>query len=483
MNPSYPPKASATVLPELAAFVAPFAPLLHNAQSRHSLHRYLTGLLSDLPRKNCETIAATVAGTSTERLQHLLTDAEWDAQTLTAVRVRWLSARSPHQGVLVLDDTGLPKQGTASAGVEQQYSGTLGKIGNCQVVVSAEYVADPPGVPGTSQPWHWPVNAQLYLPEGWASDPVRRARAHIPVEETGATKLERALGLVDQARAWGVPFQVVVADAGYGDNPPFLQGLEDQQLPYVCGVESTFGVRLPDEVHAAVAAATAWAAAPARVRLAGNRGGRGQPKKPRPAPLYSAQALLDAQPEAAWQTVTWRAGTKGPLTKQFVALRVHRATGGAHLPITDARVTTGPAGWLLGERPLPGTAGERKWYFSTLPADTPLQRLGELAHARWAVEQFYEDAKGECGLDDYQGRRWDGLQRHLALVMLAYSFLAVQALALEAGSSGEAFPPDAAAQPARRPPAGPAGAVRGSHALARRHQPQPPLSSEQKLTK
>jgi SRSO17 transposase len=442
MNPSYPPKASAAVLPELAAFVSPFAPLLHNAQSRHSLHRYLTGLLSDLPRKNCETIAATVAGTSTERLQHLLTDAEWDAQTLSAARVRWLSARSPQRGVLVLDDTGLPKQGTTSPGVERQYSGTLGKIGNCQVVVSAEYVAD---APEATQPWHWPVNSQLYLPAGWASDPARRARAHIPAEETGATKLERALALVDQARAWGVPFQVVVADAGYGDNPPFLQGLEDRQLPYVCAVKSTFGVRLSDEVAAAAAEAAAWAAAPTRVRLAGNRGGRGQPKKPRPAPLYSVQTLLDAQSETAWQTVTWREGTKGPLTKQFVALRVHRATGGAHLPLTDARVTTGPEGWLLGERPLPGTTGERKWYFSPLPADTPLQRLVELAHARWAVEQFYEDAKGECGLADYQGRRWDGLQRHLALVMLAYSFLAVRALALEASPAGEAFPPGAPA--------------------------------------
>lgn len=92
MNPSYPPKASAAVLPELAVFVAPFAPLLHNTQSRHRLQRHLTGLLSDLPRKNCATIAATVAGTSSERLQHLLTDAEWDAPTLTAARVRWLSA-------------------------------------------------------------------------------------------------------------------------------------------------------------------------------------------------------------------------------------------------------------------------------------------------------------------------------------------------------------------------------------------------------
>ena len=138
MDETYPPNASADVLPELAAFLAPFAPLLHNAQSRHSLHRYLTGLLSDLPRKNCDTIAAPVAGTSPERLQHLLTDALWDAQTLDEARVRWLSARSPAGGLLVLDETSLPKKGNRSPGVAAPYCGTLGTIGTCQVVVSAE---------------------------------------------------------------------------------------------------------------------------------------------------------------------------------------------------------------------------------------------------------------------------------------------------------------------------------------------------------
>jgi SRSO17 transposase len=137
MDETYPPKASADGLPELAAFLARFAPLLHNAQSRHSLHRYLTGLLSDLPRKNCDTIAATVAGTSPERLQHLLSDALWDPSTLDEARVRALSARSPAGGILLLDETGLPKKGTRSPGVAAQYGGTLGTIATCQVVVSA----------------------------------------------------------------------------------------------------------------------------------------------------------------------------------------------------------------------------------------------------------------------------------------------------------------------------------------------------------
>jgi SRSO17 transposase len=405
------PKASPETLPELATYLEPFAPLFRRSTSRESVERYLTGLLTDLPRKNCDTIAAAVAGTSTERLQHLLTDATWDPQALDQQRVQTMVAQSPPQGLLVLDDTGLPKQGRRSVGVARQYSGTLGKVANCQVVVSAHYVADEP----TSRaPIHWPLAAQLYLPEAWATDGARRAKVHVPTAVAFQTKPALALALVDRARAWGVPFAWVVADAGYGDNPSFLQGLEARQIAYVVGVSSSFGVRLPDEVHAAALVP------PPRPR------GRGQPKKPRPAPLYTAKAVLAALPEDRWQTLTWREHEDTVLRKQFVAVRVHWATGGAQCSTSHHRVFTGPEGWLLGERPVPGESGDLKWYFSTLPADTALHRLVELAHSRWPIEQFYEDAKGECGLDHYQGRRWDGLHRHLALVMLAYSFLARQ---------------------------------------------------------
>jgi SRSO17 transposase len=446
MITNFVPKASPSVLPELEAFLAPFAPLFRRHTSRDSMERYLTGLLTDLPHKTADTIAAAVAGTSTERLQHLLTDATWDALALDELRVQHLlAAHPPTAGVLVLDDTGLPKKGTASVGVAAQYSGTLGKIGNCQVVVSAEYLADDPA---SSSPFHWPVSAHLYLPKSWTSDPARRKRAHVPTQISLQTKPDLALDLVDRARAWDIPIRVVVVDSGYGDNPNFLQGLDTRQVPYVCAVESTFGVRLPEDVQAAA-------------RQVPTYQGHGQPRKPRPAPLYSVQQLIATLPASAWQTISWREGTKGTMQAQTVAIRVHWATGAPRHSTSHSRVQTGPEGWLLAERPVAsGEAAQQmvplaapknkqqkrkqkdstKYWFSTLPAQTPLERLVTLAHARWVIEQFYEDAKGECGLDHYQGRRWDGLHRHLALVMLAYSFLMLQRLELPL-PSGEAFSP------------------------------------------
>jgi SRSO17 transposase len=471
------PKASPDALPELAAFLEPFAPLFRRHTSRDSIERYLTGLLTDLPHKTADTIAAAVAGTSTERLQHLLTDAAWDALALDEARVKHLLAiHPPTAGILVLDDTGLPKKGTESVGVAAQYSGTLGKIGNCQVVVSAEYLADDPA---SSTPFHWPVSAQLFVPESWVADAERRKRTHVPAELGEQTKPEIALGLLDRARAWGLPIQAVVVDAGYGDNPHFLSGLDERQVPYVCGVQSTFGVRLPAEVQAAAQAIPTY-------------GGRGQPRKPRPAPLYSVKELIDAQPACAWQTIGWREGTKGTMQAQVLALRVHWATGSPLHSTSHSRVSTGPEGWLLAARPVPAPqsqepstneplpqddpgqqeaaeekeAEETKYCFSSLSPEIELSHLVTLAHARWVIEQFYEDAKQECGLDDFQGRRWDGLHRHLALVMLAYSFLALQRLQLPL-PAGEDFPPlGHASFLAARPSTGPALAFPGSRPLA-----------------
>lgn len=405
-------KAAPVALPELEAFLKPYAHLFERAPTRRSVERYLTGLFTDLRHKTCDTISKVVAGTSAQRLHHMLADAEWDSGTMDEIRVRRLAGDSPEAGILILDDTGQVKQGQCSVGVARQYSGTMGKVGNCQVVVTAEYVADELH---SSTPLHWPVAARLYLPQSWADDAERRRKAHVPDDLTFQTKPEIALDLVKRAQCWGVPFRFVVADAGYGDSTTFVEGLEEQQLLYVCGVESTFGLRKPEEVQAVEAAP------PPEYQ------GNGRPRLPRPAALYKAKEIAESLPEDAWQTVTWREGTKGALSKQFAAVRMHWGKGNPALERPKiSSMATGPEGWLLLERPLPGEDGDRKWYYSNLPEDTPLKRLVALAHARWIIEQFYREAKGECGFDNYQGRSWHGLHRHLALSMLSYSFLMQQ---------------------------------------------------------
>jgi SRSO17 transposase len=423
------PKGSPDPLPELATYLEPFAPLFRRATSKKSLERYVTGLLADLPRKNCEAIAQAVTNTSLEQLQHLLTDAAWDPHALNEQRVRLLAERSPKYGVLVLDEVGLPKQGNASVGVQHQYCGALGKQGNCQVVVSAEYVVDDAS---TRRPLHWPVSAHLYLSESWTEDRRRCQDCHVPETVTFNAKPELALQLVEQAQAWGIPFQTIITDAGYGI-PSFLRALDERGYTYVCAVTSDFGVCLLDEMEQAKIEQDQPA-----IRK------RGQPKKPRPAPRHDIKTVTEALPKEAWQIVEWREGSKDTLRKQFVALRCYAGTGCARHSETHGRSWTGPEGWLLAERPLPGEEGDPKWFFSDLPASTPLKRLVELAHLRWPVEQFYEDGKGECGLDHFQGRSWEGLHRHLALVMLAYTFLMLQSLGPEAQAdraASEVFPP------------------------------------------
>jgi len=361
-------------MPELAAFLAPFRAHFQRSEPRRALERYLTGLLTEHPNKNCDTIAQVVPGTSEQSLQGLLTSMAWDHDDLNRQRVRRLLAL-PTEGdaVLVLDDTGFAKQGQHSAGVARQYSGTLGKVGNCQVAVNCHYA---------ERTLAWPVATRLYLPKDWAGDAERLRRAKVPQGVTFQTKPAIALALVDRADAWGVPYACVVADADYGDNPNFLAGLERRGRRYVAEVRGDFRVAL--------------------ARAAG--------------PGARADAVLASLAPASWRALRWRQGSRGWLRGRFAGVRCWRvaADGGRH------------RGWLVLERNTWDQPKRRKLYWSNFGPGAELVRLVEYAHRRHWVERYHEEAKGLLGWDQYQGRLWAGFHRHAVTVMLAYSFLVWQ---------------------------------------------------------
>jgi SRSO17 transposase len=294
-----------------------------------------------------------------------------------------------------IDDTGIAKKGAFSVGVHRQYSGTLGKIGNCQVIVSLHGVSDTFGAC---------LGLQLYLPESWCEDKERREQACVPADITFQRKWEIALGLLDAARSNGGPTLPVVADAGYGDCREFRDGLRQRGLKYVVGVSSQ---------------TTVWRAE-TMVEVPSRRQGAGRP--PTRARAVDGEPVLievlanELLAGGAFKYLSWRTGTKGPLGGQFAALRVRSAEK------RTKGVPPGEEEWLLIEREI---TGEFKYYLSSLSARSTLTSLVRLAKMRWHVERDYQDMKQELGFDRYEGRSWGGLHRHLAMVALMHAFIAL----------------------------------------------------------
>ena len=367
-----------------------------------SARAYCTGLLLPGERKSIEPMAARLdpghVPAKHQSLHHVVAQAEWDdAAMLAAVRAQVLPALERHGPVAywIVDDSSFPKQGTHSVGVARQYCGQLGKQDTCQVAVSLSVANDHASLP---------IAYQLFLPEVWADDPARRAKAGVPDAITFETKTAIALGQLRQALAAGVPVGILLGDAGYGDETAFRVGVADLGLRYVLGVRSGTSVWAPGSGPLPPAPWSGRGRRPTRLR----RDAENQP--------VTLKALALSLPAQDWRTVTWRAGTQGELSSRFAAVRVrpaHRDT---------QRCEHWPEEWLLIEWPA-GDAEPAKYWFSNLPKRTSLKRLVKLAKARWWIERDYQELKQELGLGHFEGRNWRGFHHHASLCIAAYGFL------------------------------------------------------------
>jgi SRSO17 transposase len=362
---------------------------------------YLRGLVEEGKRKSLEPLVARLGGEADyQSMQQFLTDSPWDPFAV----VRAVAERvAPEIDVeaWVLDDTGFPKQGKDSPGVKRQYSGTLGKVGNCQVGVSLHAV----GAGGTA-----PLGWALYLPEEWCSDPERRAKAKIPEGVAFKTKSELGVELIERACGWAVPQAPLLGDSAYGDKAELRERLDAAGAEYVLSVSA--------EVNAFSTGTTF--AVPAPKRASGRRPGRLRPDR-EPQAIGVLIANLDA---GEWQAVAFREGPDGePIASRFAFVRVRTAHLWQRGFIEEPREE-----WLIAEWP-EGEESPTDYWLSNLPADTEPEDLARLAPLRWKIELDYRQLKGELGLDHYEGRSWLGWHHHTALVTAAHGFLTLERLA------------------------------------------------------
>jgi SRSO17 transposase len=385
------------LLPALEGFHARFARFFRRSEGRAASRKYLIGLALPIERKNVENIAEQV-GAPPRKLQEFLSESPWDDEGCIGELQRFVGEQlGAPGGVLVLDDTGFAKKGTHSAGVGRQYSGTLGRVDNCQVGVFLGY-ASPHG--------HTLVDRRLYLTESWLADPAKRnsRRAAVPATVRFRTKLEFAGEMLTAAIERGhLPVGWVTADAAYGDSAD-LRALVASHGRWYC-----FEVSGTTEV---------WTAEPDwGVPPRAGRTGRPRTKmrsRPDAVPAQAVREIVRDLPAGDWIRHRVTEGEKGPREYEFARLRVtekvHRAPG--------------QAGWLLARRPVGSDQGaEIKCYLSNAPATIALAEMAAVGCLRWTIEEDFELAKGEVGLDHYEVTKFRGWYHHITLSLLALAFL------------------------------------------------------------
>jgi SRSO17 transposase len=405
MSKTYTPELAPEVLDRLRDYAGHFRDLYRHAPQFAWSGVYLRGLLEDGERKSIEPMAARVplplelshVKDPEQALQQFVNQSPWDEREISS-RYRLVMAQSlAHpQGIFIFDDTGFPKQGKHSVGVQHQYCGQLGKKANCQVAVTVHYVS-PKG--------HFPAALRLYLPQSWTASPERLVKAGVPEAfREERTKGQIALELLDQVRGEGrLPGRMVLADAAYGVSQALRDGLAQRELFYIVGVTSEMVVFTEE---------------PRWEQPGPSRGGRPRTKprlaeeSPRPITLGELAQRLPRR------KVTWREGTKGKLSGRFSWVRVWPAQGWER-----GECALAEPHWLLIEEQ---ADGKIQFAFSNLPVGTSRLEAVRLWKSRWPVEQGYQQMKEELGLNHFEGRSWRGFHHHACLVMLAYGFLTLE---------------------------------------------------------
>jgi SRSO17 transposase len=375
-------------------------------EDRHApLKNYCRGLLLPGERKSIEPMAARLEPGSVQAmrqsLHHLVAKAPWSDETLLEhVRKQVLPAMRKQGPVVawIVDDTGFPKKGRHSVGVARQYCGQVGKQDNCRVAVSLSVAT-----------WNasLPVAYRLYLPKEWAEDFAKRKETEVPKEVRFQTKPEIALDQIRAALAAKVDRGVVLADAAYGINTEFRDGLTDLELQYVVGVQSTMTVWEPGQQPLPAKPRGRMGRPPRLLR----RSNQHQP--------VSVKQLAMSLPSTAFREVTWREAGERKLRSRFAAVRVRAA----HRDYEKAEPHAEE--WLLIEWPR-GEAEPTKYWVSTLPPTTKLKALIKMAKQRWIIERDYEELKQELGLGHFEGRNWRGFHHHATLCIAAYGFLVAE---------------------------------------------------------
>ncbi|WP_329467442.1 IS701 family transposase [Streptomyces sp. NBC_01431] len=376
---------------------------------------YLRGLLLEGGRKSVEPMAARLGEDGNRQaLAHFITSSPWDAAHVRA-RLAWRMQPVVRPTALVIDDTGFLKDGDASACVSRQYTGTAGKVTNCQAGVSLHLASDNASAA---------VNWRLFLPESWdpaspkanAAKVARRGRCGIPAGVGHVEKWQLALDMVDETRSWGLDVPLVIADGGYGDTAAFRLGLEGRGLDYVVGISTTTTAQ-PGDAQLCIPACS-------------GRGRRAGPAYPEAA--KTVKSLVLAAGKRAARPVQWREGSRPGtgrsghkrMYSRFVALRIRpagreirKATAGGELPVR----------WLLAEWPADQDEPVQFW-LSNLPETTPLATLVRTAKLRWRIENDYREMKQALGLAHFEGRTWPGWHHHVTLVSVAHAFCTLQRL-------------------------------------------------------